>query len=600
MKGVFLKQALYREWVVLLMALLIGGIHVSHHVLLRTYLTTGQIYHPITFEASYDEAAGYGSRAKAFYTGQFPVVDTALLEHEKDRISPMPPLNPIVMGGLGRILGSLDRAFIVSDFLFPALIFIFLYILLFELTGRKTFSIVGAAVFMFVPRFALAIPPLSMSGAHELFRDIVPSIGKVDELYFSRFDYPQITYLFYIPAFFFILRALKRDAYVWTLSAGVSFGLLFYTYFYDWAYMLTALVFMCVFFILGKRYNYAQKIFAITGIGFLVSVPYWINFVYLHALPQYSDLIRRSGVEISRSFRFRAWTTYVRSIGFVGMVVLLFRRNDYMHTIYLVAFLLSPFIVLNMQVFAGFNPQPDHWHRVQFLPFFLAMIVMVAWICKRYVPSLFSKNAKRAVWTILVLFLGLQFHGQIAMSRIRAPAYTIDASHEKSYAWLIKHTPAGSVVGALSPITNIELILYTHNHSFLPTGLHSLASNEEIWDRVVILGKLFGMREENFIWYVNAERNLNFLFHNVYRSDLSLDSFMRGDTSLQAPEEIIQSNVKRFKMPIAFPIPYTLDYLYTDERLGENMSATGTVVYSDNGITIYSLRAYPPLNDETR
>ncbi|MFY9462568.1 MAG: hypothetical protein WAP52_00070, partial [Candidatus Sungiibacteriota bacterium] len=330
----FLKSTVRRHGAVLALAILVGLIYGSTHFFIpRELAKTGGDYRPLTF-ASHADASVYGIRANAVYQGQWLTGDISIQEQSGNPAT-LPLLNPLLMGGLGRILGSLDRAFILSDFIFPPLIFIALYFLAFELTRARTLALFFATFFIFIPKAILTIPPITLPLLQTFLQHILPDTS--DILYFIRFEYPKITFLFSVPALYGLLRAIRRDqneprnttladplrgskmniAKVnirgerWsTWLAGICFGLMFYTYLHDWVYFFIAISLIGAILALSGKYKVCVRLASIAGIGFVISAPYWYNFFLLRQLPQYQDIAARIGLEMSRSLR---WTSVEKS-----------------------------------------------------------------------------------------------------------------------------------------------------------------------------------------------------------------------------------------------------------------------------------------------
>src|SRR3989338_6851091 len=111
----------------ILLGLVVGAVYVSHHFFTPLFLENPDSgYYPITKGSYYDEATFYALRANASYHGEWRAGDISLSEYIGSPAI-LPVVNPLILGALGKIFGGMRNAFIVSDFLFPALIFFFLY-----------------------------------------------------------------------------------------------------------------------------------------------------------------------------------------------------------------------------------------------------------------------------------------------------------------------------------------------------------------------------------------------------------------------------------------------------------------------------------------
>ena len=564
-------------------ALVYGSFHLF---MLQEATRLGGKYRPAIVEGNFDEGY-YALRAAEAFRGDFPVGDTNLYEF---RNSPafLPILNPLVIALLGWISGSLENAFMLSDFLFPPIIFMFVYLIARELISRRDASIAFGALFMIAPKFAL----LPSSAA-------LPFFSSLRSLYFSRFEYPNVTFVFFAAALYFILRTLKRPDQNSMIAAGVSTGLLFYTYFYDWTYILCGLLLLVLFLVFAKEYDRAKRIGGVIALALLVSVFYWVNFLKLIALPAFADLAERIGLEHGRMFRLEiVWTSYVRGLLLVFILWSAGEIRRHKETLlFFAAFLLPIIVLLNVQVVTGFVPHPDHWHRTQFLILALSLFVIFFALLKSYEHA-FSKLPESVCrMCAVVVIVGSLWYGinvNHSLSAQDGALFIKDQSHAYAYEWLRNNTRAGSVVGTLSSRTNDEIILYTDNYIFTPNGLQTVASTEEIWRRAMFMGKIFNLTRDEFEAMVKAQTL--YFFVDQYRN-ASFNSYMKRMVR-EVPDSILKEKLNDYdSLPdfSAADVPYTLDYVVVDARsqlLGADnsyLSRYGQMVYRNAGIDVYRI-----------
>ena len=592
-----LLDSLKSHWLVFTLAVLVAGVYGSHNFLIPEILNRqNQTYRPVTIASNIDEGEYYGPRANAVYHGQL-IPGDILVPENAGSPAMLPILNPIIMGYLGRFLGSLDRAFIVSDFLFPALIFIALYFLAFELTRKKLLSVFFAVFFIFIPEAMLYLPPVSGSVFNQLLKNILPDPN--NGLYFLRFEYPKVTYLFYVLTFYFTLRVIKRQE-KWNIwLAGISFGSLFYTYLYDWVYVLFGLLILAVGLIVVKNYQKGLSIARIIGIGLLLSIAYWFNFLLLHNLPHYSDLMARIGVEIGRQFRFATvWKSYLRNIALIGLLVLAFWKKEKTIFLYLGSFLVPYFFVVNLQLVLGYNPHPDHWYRVEFLPIAATFLLLGNWLYEKYVHQVKLKFVSISALVLIAAIFGRSLYSEYLFSERNATNFTISKAYADSYDWLNANAKRGAVVGSINPTTEVELSLYTGTKIFLLNGFHTTVSDAKIWERLIEISDAYGLTAEQFSSIIKNSSFVEYLFHNEYR-DRSFDSnFRNDDNGRNLSATVISKKIgsyRQFQVSSAAVIPTDVDYLYFGSR--ERALVNDLVrflpnvqkVYDRDGVKIYKI-----------
>ena len=581
-----------RHRLALLFSLVAGLIYVSHHFIIPRFLDLKtEEYYPITWQSYPDETLLYLPRAHAVMKGNLIAGDISLSEYHNGP-SVLPILNPILLGGFGKVLGSMSKGVIASDFLFPALIFFLLYLLAYETSGRKQWSLVFATLFIFVPKFGIAIPPITLLNLKEFSKVLFPFLNSQEPLYFSQFEEPKLTFLFFVLAVWLFLRATRKGTSRSAVLAGGAFGLLFYTYLYDWATLLVAMGLFSLWSLYQKDFRVVKQILIVVGVGLLVSVGYWYNLIHIVG---YKDVILRAGGEFSHHFRFvSVWKSYFRALVLVFGLIALWQKEDHRHLRFIGALLLSYFIVVNAQVITGFNPQPDHWYRVQFLPVALAMWLITLRIYDLFFDPVTEKIRMRG--RIVAAFFFLYFftsiiYGSAVYAVAHAKEYALPLRDTESFGWLETNTKKGSVVGTLSGSKNSELLIHTENNIFLPFGFGTVATDKEIIERAMVLGRFYGLSPEEFGIYLRE--SVYYLFAEEY-GDHSFDAnFTHYERKL--PDAVEKEKILDYQKYIKNPTnSYRLDYLYFDERekgLGRDPIVVFPALhkeYDKDGIRIYS------------
>jgi hypothetical protein len=597
-----------------------------------------------------------------------------LAEYENVHTYITPFLSHLAMGTLAKLSGSIERAFVIADFLFPALIFLLFYLLAFEITQKKTLSIFSSTLFIFLPKLLLNIPPIFKY----LQSYIITLALKTDTLYFSRFEDPQLTVPLYLLAFYLCLRSLKRKEKYTPIIGGVIYGLLFYSYFYYWIYFSLGLGIMLIIFLIQKQYDLAKKIGLFFSTGILVSLPHWLNTFYLMNLPHYPEIFKKFGPETGRvlNLELLPFFAYFQHAALIAALIVFFRKKRAVIVSYLAAFLLPVYLVYNLQIFTGFNVHPDHWNKPTFIIINLSFLTLGLWLYQKYFRFLKMKYlapilavlaialvakaglsedkfvklfALGSIAMIALAILGLYFSQKylhlakqkylfllgwlVIILIISQGIFTqykfialnkdkiLPAEEMASYQWLNENPPKYSVIGTPSFTTSSRIHLYTHNKTFVPNGLHTLAPNNEVWYRFFLINKIFQTDPEVFNSYLRGqstiaggqkgqtknqglyfafEPNLDqlavfYMFHLTHY-DSSPGSAFKSEVPVAFPKEIYGQKTKEYAMFLEKParrLHYQLDYLYfgpREQKLSEN--AMGQLssfqkVYDKDNIKIY-------------
>ncbi|TSC74226.1 MAG: hypothetical protein G01um101433_1089 [Parcubacteria group bacterium Gr01-1014_33] len=348
------------------------------------------------------------------------------------------------------------------------------------------------------------------------------------------------------------------------------------------------------------------------------------------------------------------------------------------NALFLVSFLLPIYAAYNIQLVTGFNVHPDHWFKAAMPVVNAAMLVVAYHAFRKYrhvltlrllvVPwalfalFLFFKAAQtevtlvrdasvallatssfgllwiygaerypwlrgqRACATLTVCAMALLFTEGLALQRhfIRQnSAKTIPTEEFASYEWLTANTPPYSVVGTPSFTTNARLQLYTRNRIFLPNGHNTLASHAELWERLIVINKIFGAPEKIFRSYLNdpsvekdrsdrdtekgiyfsfmpeLDTNAAFYLFTFYYSDLDVPgSNFKSEVPIVIPSEVRKEKSNAYARSLQSTaqnviMPYRLDYLYygpREQKLSKDPQLTDNQlrkVYEKDGIMIY-------------
>lgn len=581
------------HWPLFIFVVIVSWLYGNQH-LLHLQKFGAERYQPITLKSDFDMASTYFPRAKAVFEGQIRVGDINVTEYQHTPAL-LPMLNPIVMGFLGRLSGSMKTGVIVSDFLFPPIIFLLFYLFVFKLTQKRFLSLFVSSFFI----FAIGLPFWEL---HHLAKPPLVSFP------FSRFEFPKITYLFYLPAAYFTYTALIKRRTIFVILAGVFAGSLFYTDLYNWVSFFIGLGFLITFFLLQRNWRLVKVVGSIIAIGLVLSMFYWINFIALTHLPQYNDIAARVGVEFSHGIRFFTWRLYLRVALVIAALYFIVYKKDTLTTLYLTAFLLPLFVTLNLQVLTGMNPQPDHWGR-PLIPFMYASLTMVGlFIYRQYLKRISPRFLMAATAVILFLLFSLETFYVFRLASLTAPQHVMPEKNAASYRWINDTLPKGAVIGSFAPTTNLDFQVHIQNKLFLPFGMGTISSNEEIWQRFFYLAKFYDISPDQIRDVFSAKVEVSdfpipaynrevmnlYLFMHAFHPN-ELNAFFK-ESKRGMPPEVLEEKIEKYSdIDLASP-PFELDYIY----FGPNERVWGATdpqeqkpdldkVYEDDNVRVYKL-----------
>lgn len=526
-------------------------------------------------------------------------------------------LDPWLIAPLTFLTRSVPTALLLGHFLVGAATFIIVYLIARRLVGRKNWSFLFSLLFSGAPLLGYYLFPASLFNLKLVLRTILPFGSPPGEILMSK--YVSFSVLPGLPifalAFLFILLALEKKERKWQIFAGITHGLLIYVYLTDVMYLFTAMGIMAVMFFYQKRFSEVKKLVTIIGIAIITSALYWWNFFYIQFLPWSEEFYIRLGGELTHQFRASHIKEYIALIIFSFVIWFLGKRmGKQVAATYLMGLALAGIILLNLQVFVGYNPAPTVWsgHQMYF-GLFLGWLAVAYWV---YLILKQSQTAKAKYFSIflavLVVMVTLRIvYTQFFIASYLYPSHTLPPKIIRSLDWLNANTPRDSVVVSPSLITNALLPVFAHNNSLLPVAVTSAASQAEILDRFFVAYSLFGYSSE----YIKSalknelpksddltgyqENGLTTWLFESYYVDHSIDGYFYRRTAEIPPEVTarIVFDYERYPKNQKYLLNrYRADYLYVGpyEKMfsGVDFGKLDYLeeVYNEEDVIIYKIK----------
>lgn len=334
----------------------------------------------------------------------------------------------MVLAYVSMLFGGLHAGALVFDFVFPFLLILLSYAILFILTRDQLLSVAFAA--FLDPGLFFAV--------------------------FLRTPNPQL-FVVLLAAFLCLVLALTYKSRRWAIATTVLGGSLFYIYPFYWTYWVVIVAVACVLSYLFVRETRAHRMFAAVLSGtLLLGIPYFVQTYQAAQMPDYAESLQRIGViathfpsgiiilsYVAITLALMGWCWWKRILPLTPLFV------------FVASAALAGAIVVNQHVITGSN----FYFAGHYTLFVQWMSVFgIAWclsaLLKRYVPETNSAPARWGLALLLLLF---------ASSRVIAPVSSLAAPHAADIAaqrygpvlaWLDAHTKTDDVVYAnqmLSP-----------------------------------------------------------------------------------------------------------------------------------------------------
>lgn len=543
-----------------------------------------------------DEVHGYIPRAHDIYEGKFP---------PEPRIFPW--LSSALFAGFLFVSGGdINLSYIFANFLFSALAFISFYFL-----GRFIFNndLKWSLAFSFIA----SLTPIATNLAEGLkspqyFLNIIvknfyPGVHTpLVRLFLSRIDNPLLTLPFYIFALGLIYLLWVRSSRTRAVLVGLATGLLVYLYFHYWAYLVLVLMLLTLYKLFDKRREILKIWLYLWVVLITISLPYILNYAWLKS-NTISDFFQRLGIEHGYAFRFSRWPDYLVYVFFAVLVYFVFWKKQGDTTknkakLWWV-FLLAMFMVWNIQVILGFQPELK-WNRAISPVIYLLVAVSGYQILKQY--------SKRIIGLFLICLILLIVSKKVVNAEL---FFNPDSAFLKehvfneaifdSWDWMENKLPKDSVVISASVTTSHYLEVYTSLEPYLKPGLSVRFSNDDLENRFLVASKLFSISPdilESILRRGVAGEDLpGSLYYNYYKNQsFDIDYRNNFDPSLKEwsmPEEKInqlKSRLGDFKMSWQ---DVSMNYLYLgpfEKKLGLvflNKETWPILIYKNSEVEIY-------------
>src|SRR3989344_179085 len=394
----------------------------------------------------------------------------------------------------GVVLGiPVDTLNLIYKFLFPGIVFLLVYFLLYRLTKNKIWSLTGASLVL-LGNTLLSIPDIS-----HLFR--------LDKTAYSQFSLfaravnPEFSSIVFFPYVHLLVSAVQSQKNKWYIFMALLFSASFYFYFYSWTFILAANVCTAMtFFFIKHLRQISWKILFVTFSSLVLGSSAILEILAVKASPFLKDLAGIYDVASHRPIISIAWV-------FVLVVYIWYLKRkkilvseDYL----LIGLFIATLVDVNQQVITGLSVQSGHYHWYFNTPMFF---IILMYVCAKWSDGFLSKNISRVFGTFLILL------SITSASFIQYSSYLnnkAEAVNEQDFAqvfdWLNKNTPKGSVVMSNLPMSEL-MTIYTSNRvleSYFG-GTYILSTerrgyNTEVALRDLHLGKKAAFRLDYIVW----------------------------------------------------------------------------------------------------
>jgi len=415
-----------------------------------------------------------------------------ILDKKYSSLSPhLPWFGPIVLAGLVKIIGSIDLVFILADFLFPIIIFLLLYKLVFQITKHFSGSILAGLSTLFLYHLTTKFPPINLTRLQKFWETLTLSTPYFFS--FNRLIPPQLTFIIFSLFLINLYQSITQSRKIFPILTGLLAGLLAYNYFFEWSAALVILGLSFIFF-RSRRLGLALII------ALIISTPYLYQALYLSSLDTQIMFGRING-------RFFEPLTTFRYLIF-SLLVFFYSPKKLKY--FLLSLALAPVFLMNQQLITGLTIHPGHWLYGVFEP--LAPLIVLIILSTTF-KSWFEDNYKTGLLVIPILIYALVNQFKITLEG-QSLNY-LKPEETKLFNWLETQSSPG-VVLTLDKRLNRYLAVYSPDDLYLPYGSYSRLSLDQLWQKINLAFFIYQLSPEAITQTLSSTQFIGQMFDQAY------------------------------------------------------------------------------------
>lgn len=562
-----------------LAVMLCVGLFFAAAVLLPHVLQRFEREHPFQgIEIMPGDEDFYAARIREVADGFWPVANV-YFSAPKDQPYLQPALPEWTLATLGRFLGFTPvEMFVFSKGIFAVILVVVFTGFFASVTGRGWESLLATAVLLFAGS--------TLNAPWDIFKFLTDTSFNYDFLRFARPINPQWSTTWFLLGLW-CLSSWLRERRSWkALLAGVSAGVMLYSYVFAWTYFGVVVALLLVWFAARREWRRCLDLLLLGAIFAVLAIPYLVNLIALKHHPWYEETIARLGLVPLRAAVLGVWLLVFCGVAGIS-------RRLWPNTWPLLpAVALGGLIAINQQVVTGMYLQPHHyhWYFIQPLAGMTALLFLFTSL-RSFLHLVIRTLLFGTVLVAVILFSVVQQSRAYAVYRPHwgrfqefAPLFT---ALEKFPAGTVAYAPDYTIMNLLPIYTSMDVYTAGNALSFLTS--YERARNVlffELWFEGLSPGEAEKRFYEDLRPHVSSR-----LFMIYYRETL-------GDYS-RIPDDVIRKHVEEYRMYHALPLEeklgrYPLHLLIFTPKSKEQdayrlFRERGNVIWEDNGYTIVSL-----------
>jgi hypothetical protein len=547
------------------------------------------IYPAKSTYVSYDESIMYWPKVTSILMGKgVNSADPYLLEHEQITTH-IPSASESIVALLVEGLNMpVNTSAILIDLFFISVLFLMLYGFLHYISGKPLLSMLLALLFIFSFDLILLMASLPAIGGLINYFEIgnISLLSRTTNMSVSIL--PLVVFSFFYYQEFVIENKSKNNTnalfvasallvyfniYMWTFSIVVVFTTYFAMLLYEEKIILSVLI---------------KKMIRPIFIYIIILLPFFALSYSSYGQDGYQEYLNRFGVAHTRSM-------HILTVGYIGLLIILhLLRKKYKNKLLLIAisFVISLFLVKNIQVLLGYTVQTFHWSRDAAIPLMLFLLIF---------HLVQIKTSKKFVSILFVIFFSLFQFSAFTYAEGNWKNHIASIEERGLYDYLNKNTKTDDVIATPWSISS-SVLNYSKRKVYIPHAPVTFASSKEIISRLVDYYCAVNINSNNFEKLLSDKHAYYSIFHmdHVYHPATLSYYLSRNSLNLRGPyftsleKENMVKTLDKCKESIKsndFIMRYHVNYIVAPDNLNVSKYLKQYQYTSIPGFKIYNIKA---------
>ena len=574
MKGVikrcvdWLKLFLKSHGVALAMALLVGATAIAPHLLAQNALGADYQGFPFLFKGNEDY---YMAKIQDIIDGHW-LANSPYLYDYKNKVSLVFPIGEYLYALPALLFGvSVASVLMATKFIFPVLLFLLVYFLLYNLSkrtmGDKINAIFGGLLITIGEYFVN-------------YKDTWSRLtGQNYGLYLSIWTRPvnPITGALFLFIFLILLwKSVRSDKWYYPIAAGIVLGIM-PGYIFSWMVALSVLGAYAIILLVHRRFKTIKKFFIIVLSSVLAGLPVWyLWFRSFFAAADGQYAASRFGLTLTH-YPILNKVALAQTILFLALFLFEWRRKKKNNEKFeewwwfAAALVASNWLVYNQQIITGRVVWPPHLTQYTVPLVFLTFVLILGNYFRRLVPKLWSLFviAISGVFVLFIVMTTFNYSGQMKnFSKLQ--------QYVPFFNWLTRYSARDCVVLANEEWDNNDFLTrwipaFTHCNTYLTGYFPSSAPLERIYFSYLVNLRLRDVKKQDLEKYLWSQKDIL----RAYFADTWQQAFTPTDDSwLAGPISKLVDDYDRLNQEDFVTVlkRYRLDYLVSEEPISASLT----------------------------